>query len=121
MTGSTRYRQRRSKHLPAMSETAWMQQLTELAVRLGWQWLHVRSSMYGERHFLTATSGPLGRGWPDLLLIKPGRMIAAELKRRGAHATDDQLRVLAALSAAGVEAYVWWPDDFDTVKEILSQ
>lgn len=124
MTGTDRYRERRYKHLrpkPAITEKQWQEQVVGLAARLGWQWLHVRSSMYGEAHFLTATSGTLGKGWPDLLMVKPGRKpLAVELKRHGAHATPDQIRVLADLSASGFETHVWWPSDFDVAARILS-
>ncbi len=118
---TSRYTARRRKYPSQVSETDWQRTVTDLASRLGWRWMHVRKSMYGKEYHLTSATGPLGRGWPDLILVKPGRIIAAELKRQGSHPTDDQLRVLSELSAAGAEAYVWMPSDLDAVQRILEK
>lgn len=103
-----------------MSESDWSKQLTDLATRLGWKWVHVKTSMYGA-HFVTAAHGPLANGWPDLILVKPGRRpLAVELKRQGAHPRPAQIAVLAELGAGGFDAYIWMPGDFDVAARILS-
>ena len=76
--------------------------------------------MYGS-HFVTAAHGPLGPGWPDLILVKPGRKpLAVELKRQGSHPKPKQIAVLAALAAGGFDSYVWMPGDYDVAVRILS-
>lgn len=49
------------------------------------------------------------------------RLIFAELKgdRRGAKATDAQQAWLAALRAAGADAYLWYPSDWPEVRRVL--
>ena len=39
-------------------------------------------------------------GWPDLLLWRPGRVVAAELKSEVGKPTDEQVAVLASLGVA---------------------
>jgi hypothetical protein len=65
-------------------------------------------------------SGPLGKGWPDLTLvrIRDRRLVFAELKRDGAKATADQAAVLAALGTAA-ECHVWRPADLEAIAEVL--
>jgi hypothetical protein len=49
------------------------------------------------------------------------RLIFAELKsgRRGAKASEAQQAWLAALQAAGAEAYLWYPSDWTEVQRVL--
>lgn len=115
---------------PAMSEAAFMLQVTGLAQLLGWHWFHARPAQtaHGWR---TAVSGPLGRGFPDLVMARPRdrRLIFAELKRDGGRTTPEQDAVLEVLRAVAgesvdvfttrVEVCVWRPADFDQIAEIL--
>jgi hypothetical protein len=57
-------------------------QVTDLAAILGWTWVHFRPAMTG-RGWRTPVEGPLGKGWPDLVLVRERdrRLIFAELKR----------------------------------------
>jgi hypothetical protein len=106
----------RPRQLP---ETEFQAQVCELAEIYGWSWLHIRAlrTKYGWR---VPTSGPLAKGWPDLILVKPGVTAAVELKRDGEHPTPEQVQVLALLSAAGFETRVWWPKDWDVIQAFLS-
>lgn len=100
--------------MPPLTEREWMRQVTDLASKLGWSWLHLRPGMTADS-WRTPISGPLGRGWPDLLLARPRdcRLMAVELKRDGAKTTPEQDRVLETLGASGMEVHVWRPADFD--------
>jgi hypothetical protein len=51
------------------------------------------------------------KGWPDLVLVGP-RMIFVEVKGTGDKMRPEQDEWIAALLAAGAEAYVWTPDDW---------
>jgi hypothetical protein len=52
----------------------------------------------------TGVSGPGCSGFPDVLAVKDGRLVAAELKSAKGRLTQDWLRDLAA---AGAEVHVW--------------
>jgi len=60
-------------------------------------------------------------GFPDLVLIHrtEPRIVYAELKRIGGQPTYAQWWVLMRLQELGHEAYLWRPDDWDTVVEVL--
>lgn len=100
-----------------ITEADWMRQVTDLATILGWSWAHFRPARtaHGWR---TPVSGPLGAGWPDLVLVRDRRLIFAELKRERRTTRPDQTFVLSLLADAA-ETYVWVPDDLAEVAEIL--
>ena len=90
-----------------------------IAIRFGWEVLHIRA---GRTQFGWAVpvTGSLGEGWPDLILAKPPRIIAAELKSGSGKATDHQLRVLDVLRRCGIETFVWRPDDWDEIVKVIT-
>ena len=99
------------------SEADFMRTVTELAELFGWSWVHFRPARtaHGWR---TPVSGPMGTGWPDLLMVRGKRLIVAELKRDGGKPTPEQVRVLDLLGVAA-EAYVWRPADWSAVEAAL--
>lgn len=60
-----------------------------------------------------------GAGFPDLVLVRNGRLIFAELKSERGRISDAQEAWLARLAEADVEVYVWRPTDLDTALEVL--
>ncbi len=91
-----------------------------LATLLGWDTLHVRAGRQRPgSSWSVPISGSLGKGWPDLILARAPRLVAAELKRRPNVPTADQRRVLAVLASCGVETYVWYPEDLDAIAATL--
>lgn len=62
-----------------------------------------------------------GKGFPDLVMVKQGRMIVAELKSDKGVLSKDQKKWVKAMHSAGVEAYVWRPKDWSVVQKILSR
>lgn len=58
-------------------------------------------------------------GWPDLVLLKPGRLIFAELKTDTGKLSAEQRRILSMLKMSGQEVYIWRPTDFETIRGIL--
>ncbi len=102
-----------------LTEAEWQAQVVELAHILGWEVLHVRRSIgrrNGKAGWQTTTSIA---GWPDLLMWRGPRLIAAELKSETGKATREQLRVLAGLRAAGVETFLWHPSDLPEIADAL--
>lgn len=59
-------------------------------------------------------------GFPDLCLVRGGRVIFAELKSEKGKVTAAQQRWIDALTASGtVEVYLWRPSDLDDLDRIL--
>lgn len=89
-----------------------------LALLLGWHVLHLRpaKTKYG---WVTPVQGDMGKGWPDLILVRRERIIAAELKSDVAKPRPEQEDVLAWLARAGVETHVWRPRDWDAIVAAL--
>lgn len=94
--------------LSHVSEKAFQSMLVKTAKELGYTQFHV---------FDARRSNP---GFPDLVLIKPPRIIFAELKREGGHPTPAQRDWLEMLKACpGVETFLWYPSDWDDIVKIL--
>lgn len=94
-----------------LTEAEFQEQVLEVAHTYGWKHLHVRRSIGKGRRWTTSTNVP----WPDLTLWRPGRgggFLVRELKVADVW-QDGQKDVIAELVAAGVDADVWWPHDFD--------
>jgi hypothetical protein len=86
-----------------------------IAVRFGWESVHFRPArtQYGWR---TPVQGSMGTGWPDLLLVRGRRLVAAELKADGKKLELEQRRVLDLLDTVReVETYEWRPADWDAI------
>lgn len=65
-----------------------------------------------------------GVGFPDLVMVRGGRLIAAELKRRTERPTAEQQQWLDAFSQVpGASAFVWRPADLEdgTILEHLKE
>ncbi len=92
----------------ATSERDFQRQVLDLAKILGWHAYHPMLSKWSER------------GWPDLALCRPPRLLFAELKTERGRTSDHQDRWLALLGACpGVEVFLWRPSDLDRVAETL--
>lgn len=106
-----------------ITETEFMQQVTSLAELRGWQWMHIRPALNQRGDWRTPIAGPLGRGWPDLVLVQrsTGRLIFAELKAPRGQLSDEQQQVLELLALSWCETYVWRPDDWEQITEVLSR
>lgn len=91
----------------AMSEEQLQDQVTELADRMGWNWYHVHDSRRDRR------------GWPDLVLCRPPRLLIRELKREGEQPTPEQAWWLEALRQCGIDVGVWRPSNWDEIVETL--
>jgi hypothetical protein len=94
---------------PAITEKVWLAQVRGLARALGWRVYHAWLSIHSEP------------GFPDLTLIKPPRLIFAELKTEGGKVSDKQQEWIDLLESIGgtVEVFVWRPSQFEAVAAIL--
>lgn len=103
------------------SEAAWQQTVTNLARHAGWIFYHPPDN----RPIKTANGRVRKQhvvpGFPDLLLLRGAEQIVAELKAENGRVSPQQSEWLAAFEAAGVEAYVWKPSDWDLVHTRLTR
>ena len=105
--------------LRAVTEADFLGQVIDLARLLGYRVAHFRPAMTA-RGWRTPVSGD-GAGFPDLVLVGRGRVIAAELKREVGAVTADQQAWLDAFAAAGIEAFVWRPRDLERIADVLGR
>lgn len=91
-----------------LTEREWTRQVQDLAALYRWKTFHPWLSIRSER------------GWPDLALVRPPRLVLAELKTDKGKTTPSQDEWLALLGACpGIEVHVWRPSDFNAVVEVL--
>jgi hypothetical protein len=94
-----------------LAEEELLGKVRSLALANGWLFYHTRDSRRSEA------------GFPDCVLVKPGRLIFAELKSakgKPTHAQEVWLSLLAH-SVPGVVCYLWRPKDVVEIAEILER
>jgi VRR-NUC domain len=92
----------------------------EVARLAGWRALHIRPARRADGSWRTPVAGD-GRGWPDLTLVRPPRLLFCELKSERGRLRPEQsdwLGVLRLLPQA--EVYLWTPADWDSLVEVLT-
>lgn len=93
---------------PSSSTSSFQRQVLELA------------RLYRRHAYHPALSKWSERGWPDLALVRPPRLVFAELKSEKGKVTEHQERWLGLLEACpGVEVFLWRPSDLERVAEVL--
>ncbi len=93
-----------------ISEATFQYQVTQLATRAGWLWHHEYDSRRSNA------------GYPDLVLVRDGRVIFAELKTARGRVRHAQSVLLAALGRCqGVETYAWRPSDWEQIVATLGR
>lgn len=90
------------------TEKEFQQAVREFARLTGWRdychWTSIRSPA----------------GYPDLTLLRPPRVVFAELKSEKGRVSAAQEETLALLrDCPGVETYLWRPSDWDAIAEAL--
>ena len=91
-----------------MTEADHLEQVKAVAVTCGWRLYH------------TFDSRRSAAGFPDLVLVKPPRVVFAELKREKGKITVAQHMWFHDLDECpGVEVYIWRPSDWDEIVEVL--
>ena len=104
----------------SQSEAAFQRSVCNLAVRAGWTVMELpRYVLRCELGHKVHWGRSVAAGWPDLVLLRPPRMIAWECKSATGKATPEQLAMLERLAACGYETAVIRPDDLDAIEEVL--
>ena len=93
---------------PAIREKDLREQIRSLVKIYGWRWAFTQYSLRSPK------------GLPDLQLVRPPRLIYAELKSETGKLSPEQEAWLEDLRGVpGVEVFVWRPHDIERVAEIL--
>ena len=104
--------------LPEPLEGDLLRNVLAYAKICGWRTAHFRPARMLNGEWRTPVSGD-GKGWPDLILVRGSRLIAAELKAGKNDVTAEQMAWLTALAAAGVKCFVWRDEDWPEIEEML--
>ena len=91
--------------LPYLKEKDFQAQVVELARAMGWLVYHPYDSRLSQE------------GYPDLTMVRNGRVIWAELKSQDGTVTGVQRRWLKVLPKG--QAFLWKPSDWDAIVETL--
>lgn len=91
----------------ALTEKQFQGQVVELAKIRHWDVYHAQLAKWSEK------------GWPDLTLMRPPRLVFAELKSEKGKTTERQRYWLEHLEQCGIEVYLWRPSDWDDVERVL--
>ncbi len=110
-----------------LTEAQWQRTVTDFADLSGWRFMHAptvtvtRKRAAGPITYAeTTTKGTLGRGWPDLVLVRE-RVVYAELKADDGYLSEAQKDVRDALRDAEAEWYLWRPRDWAEVQAVLGR
>lgn len=91
-----------------VTEKEFLRDVTRLATLRNWLVYHTHRSDHS------------AAGFPDLCMVRDGRMVLAELKTERGRLSEAQKRWLGAISqVTGVECHLWRPSDFDTIIDVL--
>lgn len=104
-----------------MDERTFQKQVEKFLTEHGWDWVHFRLERTRSGQPPVAT-GPLARGWPDLLAIRNGDMVFAELKTDTGALTVAQREMIARLERRHryeVFSDVWRPAKWAEIQEDL--
>lgn len=105
---------------PPISERAFQASVVRYARLMGWRIAHFRPGRMQSGNWVTPMQGDVG--FPDLVLVRGGRLVFAELKRASKKPTAAQREWLEDLNACdGVEVYVWTPDHWDAIEVVLGK
>ncbi|MCS7310962.1 MAG: VRR-NUC domain-containing protein [Armatimonadetes bacterium] len=97
-----------AKAVLPVREKEFLQAVRELAELQGWLCYHTWNSVHSPA------------GFPDLVLVRPPRLVFAELKvgrNRPTSAQQDWLHLLSACPQ--VEVYLWTPADWEQIERVL--
>lgn len=109
------------------SESDFQGWVIDLARSLGWKAAHFRSVLTikrgrngRERRVWETPVQADGAGFPDLVLARDGRLVAAELKYGKNRVTPEQRHWLVLLGTCpGVKVYEWYPRDVAEIRGAL--
>lgn len=102
----------------ALSEKQLQTAVISTAKNLGWKVSHFGSTVKvvkrGDRY--ATVPDPGASGFPDLVMVRPPRLMFVELKGKTGQTSDAQADWLSTLSKVDgeIEVYVWRPNDWES-------
>jgi hypothetical protein len=110
----------------AMPERVLFNRVKYRLKKYGWRYVHFAPAMVGmAKADGAAWATPVGgqaKGFPDCLMVKPGREIAfAELKKELGKLSPEQEEWIGLLRTLGYDCFVWRPSDLrlGTIEDFL--
>lgn len=97
---------------PQVPERELLSMIVRLAGYRRWLVHHCRPAQTADGRWRTPIQG--SAGFPDLLLVRDDRMLVREVKTRVGKLSPLQQKWLDTLRAAGVDADVWRPGDWQS-------
>lgn len=104
----------------AVTEAAFQAHVIHLAKLRGWRVAHFRAAQNGKGQWRTPVAAD-GAGFPDLILVRGTRIIAAELKSERGSVRPEQREWLNALEQTQVETFIWKPRHWPEIKAALAK
>ena len=101
------------------SESSFQKAIIEYAQRLGYRVAHFRPARTKRGNWITPVAAD-GAGFPDLVLVGE-KVVYLEVKAQKGRVSAKQTAWIEALRAAGQEAYVVRPDDWDFIEDVLQR
>lgn len=98
------------------TEAAFLRDVLALATLRGWRVSHQRPGRTA-KGWRTAIQGHAG--FPDLLLVRNGVLLVAELKTDRGRVSVAQAEWLNAFHAAGIPGGIWRPRDWPLIEKAL--
>jgi len=102
-----------------VTEAQFQSSLIKWAKTFGWRVHAERPAQYSDGRWATHVQGDAG--WPDLVLVRPPRMIFAELKVGKNKLSDAQIAWWRVLTATSTEVYEWRPEQWSQILAALSR
>jgi VRR-NUC domain len=100
-------------------EQSFQSVVVEVARLAGWRVAHFQAARTAQGWRTPVTAD--GAGWPDLVLVRPPRLIFAELKSETGQVKPLQTEWLDVLRLLPqVEVFVWRPSDWGDLVAILT-
>jgi hypothetical protein len=104
-----------------LTERQFQDQVVALARLCGWRVMHSRPALDRRGRWSTAILGD--SGYPDLTMVRSGRLLLVELKVGKNKPSPEQrawLDLLDQVMGDAVAVYVWTPKDWSEIQRVLS-
>ena len=97
-----------STHLSSspITEDEWLRSVGDALDLTGWAWIHPRPARRAQGKWTTPTQGNSAKGFPDIVAVRPPRVLWLELKTERGRVSPEQDDWLERLRTSGQEAYV---------------
>lgn len=93
-----------------MTEAELQAAVLQAAQLFKWRVHHCKPAQTPDGKWLTRIAG--NRGFPDLCLVRPPRVLFVELKSAKGRLSPDQTQWLQDLEKSGVKVAIWRPGDW---------